>query len=239
MTSIRLEVCVEDAAGLAAAITAGADRIELCSALALGGLTPSPGLIAIAARAPVPVRAMIRPRAGSFVFTPDEVSQMLADIEAVKMAGLAGVVLGANTADGRLDTAILANLRAAARPLAATLHRAFDLVPDPLEALDAAIQLGFDRILTSGLARTAPEGTDMLAALVERAAGRIGILPGSGISVETVEAILSRVDVNEVHASCSTALREQAQAVALGFTPAERRVTDGQTVRALKAKLAR
>ncbi len=239
MTAIRLEVCVEDATGLAAAIAAGADRIELCSALALGGLTPSPGLMAMAAKAPIPVYAMIRPRAGSFVFSAEDVAQMLADIAAVKAAGLAGVVLGANSADGRLDADVLRDLRDAARPLGATLHRAFDLVPDPVQALETAIALGFDRILTSGGARTAPEGIETLTLVAERAAGRIGIMPGSGISAESVGALLQRFPFAEVHASCSSSIAEAPEAVAFGFAAAERRFTDADKVRGLKALLAK
>jgi copper homeostasis protein len=149
MTAL-LEICVADAASLEAAIEGGADRIELCSALELGGLTPSPGLMRLAAQAPIPVYAMIRPRAGDFVFSAREGEIMLADIEAVGGAGLAGVVLGASLPDGRLDEALLSRLHGHARGLGTTLHRAFDLVPDRPAALEAAIALGFERILTSG-----------------------------------------------------------------------------------------
>ena len=103
MPDILLEVCVEDAIGLQAAINGGAGRIELCSALGLGGLTPSPGLMAEAARSPIPVMAMIRPRAGGFVWSTEDLRQMKADIAAARTAGLAGVVLGASRPDGRLD----------------------------------------------------------------------------------------------------------------------------------------
>ncbi|HCO54934.1 MAG TPA: copper homeostasis protein CutC, partial [Pelagibacterium sp.] len=118
-----LEICVDDAAGLAAAISGGADRIELCSSLALGGLTPTPGLMALAATSPIPVYAMIRPRAGDFVFSRDDVATMETDIDAARSAGLSGVVLGATHPDGRLDTAILERLVTRASGLGLTLHR--------------------------------------------------------------------------------------------------------------------
>ena len=127
---VRIEVCVDSAASLSAAVAGGADRVELCAALALGGLTPSAGFMAQAAGYGVPVLAMIRPRAGDFVFSTDEVAQMLTDIAAARAAGLAGVVLGASLPDGRLDRDMLAQLMRAAKGMDCTLHRAFDLTPD-------------------------------------------------------------------------------------------------------------
>ena len=158
MARVLVEVCLDSAEGLAEAVAGGADRIELCAALAVGGLTPSAGLMQAAARCPVPVLAMIRPRAGDFVFSPAEVAIMLADIAAARAAGLAGVVLGASLPGGRLDRAILARLTDAASGLDLTLHRAFDLVPDIAPAIELAADLGFRRILTSGQAATAAEG---------------------------------------------------------------------------------
>src|SRR5690606_28852103 len=130
MSRILLEVCVADAESLDAAITGGADRIELCSALEVGGLTPSPGLMRLAAAAPLPVYAMIRPRSGVFAFGSRETQIMLDDIATVREAGLAGVVLGASWPDGRLDADLLAKFTQASAGLGKTLHRAFDLVPD-------------------------------------------------------------------------------------------------------------
>ena len=157
-----LEVCVEDIAGLKAAVEGGGDRIELCSALPLGGLTPSAGLMAAAARMPVPAYAIIRPRAGGFVYSADELDIMKRDIDATRTLGLAGVVLGASLPDGRLDVDTLSALTAHAEGLGKTLHRAFDLVPDVEEAVDVAISLGFEHILTSGGAKTAAEGLAVL-----------------------------------------------------------------------------
>ncbi|MGL5010398.1 MAG: copper homeostasis protein CutC, partial [Paracoccaceae bacterium] len=139
MADILIEICVDDAPGLAAAIAGGADRIELCAALALGGLTPSAGFRQHAASAPIPVYPMIRPRPGDFTFTDAEITLMEHDIVTARSLGLAGVVLGASHPDGTLDTNTLARLITAAGPLGLTLHRAFDLTPDPIAALDTAI----------------------------------------------------------------------------------------------------
>ncbi|MBZ7923910.1 copper homeostasis protein CutC [Ensifer adhaerens] len=239
MSDIKLEVCVDDADGLNAAIEGGADRIELCAALSIGGLTPNPGLMALAGPPPVPVYAMIRPRPGDFIFSATELDIMRRDIDAARDAGLAGVVLGASIADGRLDTSMLIKLTGHAAGLGMTLHRAFDLVPDFAEAMDVAVELGFERILTSGGAKSAPQAIDRLAELTERAAGRLSIMPGSGVTLDTVDTVLDRLAVDEVHSSCS--VREPAQdqrLIEMGFVSADRRRTDAETVRAMKAKLA-
>jgi copper homeostasis protein len=238
MKPVLLEVCVEDAAGLAAAIEGGADRIELCSALALGGLTPSAGMMVLAAKAPVPVYAMIRPRPGNFIFDETEIDMMCVEIDAARAAGLAGVVLGANLADGRLDVATLERLVAQANGMGLTLHRAFDLVPDFSEALESAISLGFERILTSGGATTASDGAGQLADIVDRASGRISIMPGSGVTQAAVGELLARLTVSEVHSSCSIAEpAQESRVVSLGFAPAVTRRTSAAVVAALKAQL--
>ncbi|WP_321816294.1 MULTISPECIES: copper homeostasis protein CutC [unclassified Paraburkholderia] len=237
--TVLLEVCVDSVDGLQAAIAGGADRIELCSALDLGGLTPVPGLIAAAARAPVPVYAMIRPHAASFVWTPADAAAMLADIDAMRAAGLAGVVLGAALPDGALDVALLQELRARSHGLGATLHRVFDLVPDPARALEAAISLGFERILTSGGSARAEAGLAALGALARQAAGRIGIMPGSGVSAGNVASIVQAVDASEVHASCRAAFTcDDSKGVELGFFPARQGKTSANAVRLLKDALA-
>lgn len=228
-----LEVCVDTQDGLEAAVEGGADRIELCAALAVGGLTPSAGFMAGAESCGVPVMAMIRPRAGDFVYTEGETAQMEADISTACSIGLAGVVFGANLPDGRLDTNLLRRLRQAARGADCTLHRAFDLVPDMEAALETAIALGFSRILTSGGARSAPEGATRIAALVRQARGRISIMPGSGVTSANAAA-LAALGVREIHGSCSVPLSRTGQAVELGFSPGVERRTDAAMVRALR-----
>ncbi len=237
MADILLEVCVEDATGLGAALRGGAGRIELCSALALGGLTPSPGLMQTAQNAGRPVMAMIRPRAGDFIWSSEDLRQMRGDIAIARAAGLAGVVLGASRPDGRLDEWLLSTLIDEAQGMDLTLHRCFDLTPDKFAALETAIQLGFSRILTSGGALTAPQGTEILAKLMQQAEGRITIMPGSGISPATLP-VLAHLPLREVHASCSMSEPVAETVAAFGFGPAERRVTSVAAVGALVAALA-
>lgn len=235
--TITLEICVDSADGLAAAIAGGADRIELCSALALGGLTPSPGLMALAARAPIPVYAMIRPRDGDFVVSPGDLNQMRRDIDAARAAGLAGVVFGASEPRGALDVAALRHLAHHAAGLGRTLHRAFDLVPDRSEALETAIDLGFERILTSGGAPQASEALGALAGLVADAGERISIMPGAGVRPDNAALLLSRTGAREIHASCRTAGPPPLEgATRLGFAATTGR---GETSAALVAALVR
>ncbi|HLP70616.1 MAG TPA: copper homeostasis protein CutC [Rhizobium sp.] len=235
-----LEVCVDDPAGLAAAIEGGADRIELCAALSLGGLTPSQGFMAHAARSPIPVHALIRPRTGDFVFSPDDLRVMVEDVRAARSAGLAGVVIGALQPDGRLDVGALETLIAGAEGMDLTLNRAFDLARDQEEALETALRLGFSRILTSGGAKTTVEGLPRLERLARQAAGRLSIMPGSGVRPETADALLSLPGVFELHASCSAPVNgADPRLSAFGFSqPGERRTTV-EAVRAMKARMLR
>jgi copper homeostasis protein len=233
-----LEICVDTPAGLKAAVAGGADRIELCSALDLGGLTPTPGLIALARQGQVPVRAMIRPHAKGFVYDAIDCDAMFAEIDAVRAAGLAGVVIGATTDRGTLDIDLLRLQVARADGLAVTLHRCVDLLPDPVEAVGIAVALGIDTILTSGGASRAAEGACVIAAMQRAAAGRIEILAGSGVTADTVDALLAETGVTAVHASGRTALpTPDAAAVALGFTPPSPRDTDEHEVARLRRTL--
>lgn len=230
-----LEVCVDNPHGLAAAIAGGADRIELCSALSLGGLTPSVGFMKQAASAPMPVFAMIRPRAGDFSFDAAEMSLMHHDIAAAREAGLAGVVLGVSNADNSLNISALSSLLFSAKGLGATLHRAIDLVPHMEDAVDQAVALGFERILTSGGALTAAAGRDMLRKMHLRAAGRLSIMAGSGVTVDTAQTILKTVPLHELHASCSSrTIVPSSQATRFGFANLETQVTSADKVAALK-----
>jgi copper homeostasis protein len=240
VTNILLEVVVDTATGLRAAVDNGADRIELCAALSEGGLTPSLGLMKLAAELGVPTRAMIRPRAGDFTYTADELHIMHHDIVATAACGLEGVVLGANQTSGALDEAAMRGMvmHAKAHGLAVTLHRGFDLAPDPREALEIAVSIGIDTILTSGGGKTAAEGLDGLTALVKHAAGRIEILAGKGVTADNVEAIL-RAGVTSVHASCSAPLpAHDNRAFALGYITAGMRDTDARSVAHLKSILS-
>lgn len=240
-----LEVCVDDIGGLREALAGGAGRIELCSALPLGGLTPSAALISAAVREPVPVHVLIRPRAGDFVYDAAEEQLIAADIGAAVEAGAAGVVIGASRSDTRLDTPLLGRLVSIAhrgserrgKPVALTLHRAFDLCADPIGALEAAIGLGFDRVLTSGGAESALAGRETLAALVQRARGRIRILAAGGIDPANVASILN-AGVDEIHASCQMPLPSpDPKLVELGFAQARQVRTAASSVTALASAI--
>lgn len=234
-----LEICVDDAAGVDAAIAGGADRIELCSALELGGLTPSSALLDHALQAGRPVHMMIRPRGGGFVYGQDDVALMVEEIGAGVARGVAGVVVGALRPDGELDREALGRFRDAARDAAIVLHRAIDVVPDPVAAVGQAIALGYDKILSSGGAPTALEGAATLAAMVAAAGKRLSVIAGSGISPDNVARIVAATGVREVHGSASRPGPEpDAATLRLGFATGPRRVTDRAIVQQLRAALA-
>ncbi|NRA98307.1 MAG: copper homeostasis protein CutC [Rhodobacteraceae bacterium] len=202
MTRPLLEVCIDSRASAMAAIRGGADRIELCAALSEGGVTPSAGFMREAASWPVPVYAMIRPRGGDFTYSDAEVAIMEEDIAFARSCGLAGVVFGA-ALGGALDTAGLRRLGQAAGTMGMTLHRVVDTLPDPTAAISAAIDFGFERILTSGGAATAQTGAATIAEMVARANGRISIMPGAGVTPENAAGILRKTNASEIHASCT------------------------------------
>ena len=220
---ISVEICLETVQGMRAAQTGGADRVELCSALDVGGLTPSTGMMRFAADNGIVARALIRPRAGLFLYDDDEIGVIEKDIAAARSFGLSGVVLGAAREDGRLDRDLLARLLDSCDGLGKTLHRVFDLVPDPFEALEVAIELGFDRILTSGQAPMALEGAALLSKLVAAADGRIIILAACGIDADNVEQLVRATSVREVHATCGGAVapveRDGEDRFGFGYSP--------------------
>jgi len=233
-----LEICVEDGHGIDAAFAGGADRIELCSALALGGLTPPAALVARAVASGLPVHAMVRPRAGDFVYSPQEILLMAEEIACLRALGVSGVVVGATHVDGRPDQAALGTLRDAAQGLEIVLHRAVDLAPDPVAAVAIAADLGFDHVLSSGGEANASMGAAMLAAMVGEAKGRLKIIAGAGVRPDNVVALLAASGVDAVHAS---AAREQdwpdARVCRLGFAVGPRRQTSREFVAALAEKV--
>lgn len=239
MTKRKLEICTGDPAGINAAVKGGADRVELCSGLSEGGLTPSGAMIKYSVER-IPTNVLIRPRGGDFVYTPDELSVMAADIDGAVKMGAKGVVIGVLTPDGRVDTQACRRLLAHARGLSNTFHRAFDLTADPFEALEEIIALGFSRVLTSGQASTASEGADLLAELHRKAAGRIIILAGAGVNPGNAPELLRRSQADELHASARSAIPSAMKAeggVAMGSADdpaASRLATDATIVAALK-----
>lgn len=195
-----LEICATNIQSALHAQTAGAHRIELCSALDVGGLTPSYGLVRAACQAlSIPVMVLIRPREGHFVFQEEEKAIMLDDIRFCAEAGAHGVVIGAANHSGALDLDFLHAAREAAGTMELVCHRVFDFVPHPFEALDALIQLGFHRILSSGQAPNAELGMHMLKSLVDAAAKRIQIMPGAGIYAGNLAQIVQVTGATDFH----------------------------------------
>ncbi len=233
-----LEVCAGDLESVEAAAPGGAGRVELCSALADGGVTPSIGFLRRALMVPgLKVHVLIRPRGGDFLYTPAEVDAMTDDIVAAREAGAHGVVIGALTADGDIDMEACRRMAEAAAGMNITFHRAFDLCRDPFEALEQIISLGCNRILTSGQAPSALEGTELLRSLNERAAGRLTILAGGGVSPENAAEILRRSGTHEIHASArhtiSSPMRYRKPGIAMGAPGTDeyaRKVTSPQIV---------
>jgi copper homeostasis protein len=180
----------------------GADRVELCDNLFEGGTTPSAGCIAVArANLTIGLQVIIRPRGGDFLYDAREVAVMQHDVRLAQELGADGVVIGALTAAGQVDRAIAKQLIELARPMNVTFHRAFDMTADPFQALEDLIELGVDRILTSGQQATAWEGVGLIEALVKQAAGRIIVMPGGGINDQNIRALLQQTGVSECHVS--------------------------------------
>lgn len=231
-----LEIAANSLASALAAQQGGASRIELCAALELGGLTPSPGQIALVReRLSIPVHVLIRPRAGDFAYSDEEHATMLADIAHCAAAGCDGVVVGALTADGDVDVARCRELVSAASRLDLTFHRAIDVCRDPAAALEAAIGLGFRRVLSSGGAASAMAGGANLRRLIEQAAGRIEIMPGAGIDAGNIAALMAATGAREFHASAKRVLPSRmrfAPPDALGMAGGETR-SDAAEVRRL------
>lgn len=211
-----LEVGVTTQAEAATALRAGADRLELSSALELGGLTPSMGLFeAVLARAgDVPVFVLIRPRSGGFVYAPSELAVMGDDIRAFLEAGAAGVVFGALTRDRRVDREACSRLLQFADNRA-VFHRAFDLIDNQTEALEELIELGFVRVLTGGGRSTAEAGTAALATLVQHAGWQIEVLPAGDVRPHNVAELINCTRCDQVHSSARAPINEPDPALAL------------------------
>ncbi len=236
MRRVRLEVCVDTLEGLEIAVASGSDRVELCSSLVVGGLTPGPGMMGVAAALPCPTRVMIRPREGDFIYSANEVEMMMRDIDAVAELGLEGVVIGANRPGGELDENVLRRLagHAVAAGLKTTLNRSFDLAPDLQAALAVAADIGFDSVLTSGGQPDALTGVDALRALVDGArkhGRRIEIMAGAGVHSQTVRSIVEHTGIGWVHGSCSRPRAVTSpDALRLGYVSTRHRSTDGAEI---------
>ena len=205
-TMVLVEACVETLTEARAAHMGGAGRVELCANLAEGGMTPDEGLLSACVESlAIPVFAMIRPRAGPFVYTPSESALIEHQVVRARMLGARGIVAGGVTAAGSIDADTMRLIVEAASPLPVTFHRAFDLVADRTEALETLISLGVARTLTSGGASTATEGAGEIARLVRQAAGRIVIVAGGNVRAHNVRDLVARTGVTEVHGHLTTA----------------------------------
>ena len=195
-----IEICLEDVQSVIAAQKGGADRVELCSDLFEGGLTPTIGTVRTALKAAsIPINCMIRPRGGDFCYSDIEFEVMKQDVMAFKEAGVNGIVFGILTPEGDVDMKRSREIINLARPLAVTFHRAFDMTRDPYKALENLIELGVDRVLTSGQEATVPEGSELLAELVKLAGDRIIVMPGCGITERNFDRIRRQIGAKEYH----------------------------------------
>ena len=244
-----LEICVDSLASARAAIRGGADRLELCSALALGGLTPYTELLQqIREESDIPVRCLMRHRAGDFLYTQEEVDLMARQIRSLKAAGADGFVIGCLTADGDLDEDAMNPLIAAADGAALTLHRCIDVSRDPMETYLCAHHLGFDTVLTSGAAASCMEGLDTIRSLLELRDRMNGpeILIGAGVNPANAREIIAALPhAHAFHGSCKTMVESamvfRRDEVPMGlpyFDEWHIQQTDEDQVRALKAAIS-
>lgn len=200
MARILLEICCGSIDDALQAQAGGADRVELCSALFLGGLTPSLGTIRYAReRLTIPIIAMVRPRGGGFCYTDAEFATMERDAGAAIDQGADGIVFGILTPDGNIDLKRTRRIRDIAGNKQAVFHRAFDVTPDPFAAVDQLVDIGITRILTSGQEDTVPEGADLIRRLIDYAGERIEILPGGGIKPYNLAEVVAKTGCKQVH----------------------------------------
>ena len=235
-----IEVCANSVESAIAAQAGGADRVELCAAIPEGGTTPSAGAIR-AARKYLNLRlyVIIRPRGGDFCYSDLEFEIMKNDLLMAKEWGADGVVFGVLKSDGQVNIERSRELVECARPLSATFHRAFDMTPDPHEALEQIIRLGADRILTSGQKNQAIEGVDLIAELVKQAGDRIGILVGSGVNENNIDELRRKTGAREFHVSgrktVDSVMQYRKPGISMGGVPSlseyEYSVTDAQRIR--------
>lgn len=203
--SILIEAAAFTPKAALMAAEGGADRIELCSGFAEGGLSPSAGCVTtVRELIRIPVFVMIRPRVGDFVYDITEIKVMERDIKWYRTKGIDGVVLGVLDRNGKVNSEAVKRLVDAAGSMEVTFHRAFDLSDNPLESIDLLVNCGVKRVLSSGCRPNAMEGLATLKKMVEHAGGRIGILPGGGVSAENVKTIVDTLQVKEVHLSGKT-----------------------------------
>lgn len=241
MNEYQFEICSNSVESCIAAQDGGANRVELCAGIPEGGTTPSYGEIATAREVLTTTRlhVIIRPRGGDFLYSPIEVKTMLKDIDVAKQLGADGVVFGCLTADGEIDLPVMRELMKASEGLSVTFHRAFDVCRDAKKALEQIIDLGCNRILTSGQQPTAELGIPLLKDLQQQAAGRIILLAGCGVNEKNISRIAKETGIQEFHFSARESIKSNMsyknEAVSMGGTvhidEYERNVTTAQRVR--------
>ncbi|MCL2010814.1 MAG: hypothetical protein FWG71_09785 [Synergistaceae bacterium] len=242
---VKVEVCCGSAADVYEAANAGVERVELNSALFLGGLTPSIGEMRMARGAPVEIIAMVRPREGGFCYGDMEFETMLADARALLDAGADGIAFGILNADGTVDKKRCARMMEEIGGAQGVFHRAVDVTPDWRAALDVLLGLGARRVLTSGQAPSADHGAAVIRAMIDYAAGRLEILPGGGIRMRNLRDVLEKTGCDQVHVSMrktcadiSCAHRPEIHFGGALYPPEDvYGATDGAAVRELVGKL--
>lgn len=237
--SYILEVCADSVQSAVEAQKGGAGRIELCSGLVIGGLSPSPALFKEVRRnTDLKIRTLLRPRFGDFCYDEYEFRMLKEEVETFRDLGADGVVIGILNPDGSLNTGQMSELVKAAGDMGITLHRAFDVCRDPYEAMEQCIELGIDTILTSGQKSSAWEGRELIADLVKKASGRIEILAGAGIGPEVIDKLLPLTGTKAFHMSGKKVMdsrmefrREGVPMGIPGFSEFEIWQTDAEQVR--------
>jgi len=208
----ELEICCDNYASAEVAAEAGADRIELCSAIGEGGLTPSIGIIEqVLKNLDIDVHVLIRPRGGDFLYSEAEIEVIKSDINACKDLGVDGVVIGFLNSDGSIDRELTAKIIEYARPMKVTFHRAFDMCKNPLKSFEELKELGVDYLLTSGQAPKALNGVDLISQLVERADEKIKIMPGSGVRAHLLEELHQKTKAHAYHMSARIPVESKMQ----------------------------
>jgi copper homeostasis protein len=201
-TPVLIEVCANSLESALAAQAGGAARVELCSALMEGGLTPSPAVIELAReRLRIGLHVLVRPRGGDFCYDDSEIAVMKRDIAFCQRAGAEGVVIGVLEPDGSVDVARMRELMAAARPMSVTFHRAFDMAADAFRALDDVLALGVERLLTSGQRSNAMDGRELIGELVRRAGHGLSVMPGAGVNEGNLRELMAATGAGEYHLS--------------------------------------
>ncbi|CAB3401661.1 unnamed protein product [Caenorhabditis bovis] len=215
---VRVEICIDNFESAQNAVEGGCDRIEVCSALELGGLTPSVGFVSnLSLKFPdTPLMCMIRPRLGNFVYMQEEMEANLEDVEWLKKAGASGFVFGALTAEGDLDRSACQSIIDAARPLPVTLNRAIDVCSDWRNCLDEAIEIGFKAVLTSGQEPCALDGVDVIKEMNDIAKDRVDILVGCGVNSSNIANLIEWTKCKWYHASASVVKKKEVNSLAMG-----------------------